>query len=157
MAITKITTAPQPIEEVQKINEIIDGFNSLPTVNNATLTIIQGETTKGTFTANASSDVTIALDAGGSSVGFPDFSAGVSVSLPFTPTEKGYLCMRAFSGGAHISVYFNGISTNDNAFGAAGGATINSTLIPVDESMTFTARDASGTNSIIFYPMKGIN
>lgn len=40
---------------------------SIPTVNNATLTITQDGTTKGTFTANASSDVTIALDAGGSS------------------------------------------------------------------------------------------
>ena len=38
---------------------------TIPTVNNATLTITQGGTTKGTFTANASSDVTIALDAGG--------------------------------------------------------------------------------------------
>jgi len=38
---------------------------TIPTVNNATLTITQGGITKGTFTANASSDVTIALDAGG--------------------------------------------------------------------------------------------
>lgn len=42
--------------------------SSLPTVNNATLTITQGGVSKGTFTANASSDVTIALDAGGSDV-----------------------------------------------------------------------------------------
>lgn len=41
---------------------------TIPTVNNATLTITQGGTTKGTFTANASSNVTIALDAGGSNV-----------------------------------------------------------------------------------------
>lgn len=38
---------------------------TIPTVNNATLTITQGGTTKGTFTANANSDVTIELDAGG--------------------------------------------------------------------------------------------
>lgn len=37
---------------------------SIPTVNNATLTITQGGVSKGTFTANASSDVTIALDSG---------------------------------------------------------------------------------------------
>ena len=41
---------------------------SIPTVNNATLTITQGGATKGTFTANASSDVTIALDSSGGSV-----------------------------------------------------------------------------------------
>lgn len=40
---------------------------TIPTVNNATLTITQGGVSKGTFTANASTDVTIALDAGGSS------------------------------------------------------------------------------------------
>jgi len=37
---------------------------SIPTVNDATLTITQGGTTKGTFTANASSNVTIDLDSG---------------------------------------------------------------------------------------------
>lgn len=40
---------------------------TIPTVNNATLTITQGGTTKGTFTANASSNVTIDVDAGGGS------------------------------------------------------------------------------------------
>lgn len=44
----------------------LSGTPTIPTVNNATLTITQGGTTKGTFTANASSDVTIDLDAGGS-------------------------------------------------------------------------------------------
>ena len=41
---------------------------TIPTVNNATLTITQGGTSKGTFTANASSDVTIALDSGSDNV-----------------------------------------------------------------------------------------
>ena len=38
---------------------------NIPTVNDATLTINQGGVLKGTFTANASSNVTIDLDAGG--------------------------------------------------------------------------------------------
>ena len=38
----------------------------IPTVNNAILTITQGGVTKGTFTANAGTDVTINLEAGGS-------------------------------------------------------------------------------------------
>lgn len=42
--------------------------SELPTVNNATLTIKQGGTTKGTFTANASSNVEINLNDGGSDV-----------------------------------------------------------------------------------------
>lgn len=43
----------------------LSGKPTIPTVNNATLTITQGGTTKGTFTANASSNVTIDLDSGG--------------------------------------------------------------------------------------------
>lgn len=41
---------------------------TIPAVNNATLTLTQGGTTKGIFTANASSNVTIDLDSGGGSV-----------------------------------------------------------------------------------------
>lgn len=50
---------------------------SIPTVNNATLTITQGGTTKGTFTANASSDVTIALDAGSGG----SYTAGTGIDI----------------------------------------------------------------------------
>ena len=39
---------------------------TIPTVNDATITITQGGTTKGTFTLNQSSNATITLDAGGS-------------------------------------------------------------------------------------------
>ena len=40
---------------------------SIPTVNDATITITQGGVTKGTFTLNQSSSDTIALDGGSSS------------------------------------------------------------------------------------------
>lgn len=50
---------------------------TIPTVNNATLTIKQGGTTKGTFTANASTDVEIDLDAGGGST----YTAGTGISI----------------------------------------------------------------------------
>lgn len=41
----------------------------IPTVNNATLTIKQGDTVKGTFSANASEDVTVTLSSGGGAGG----------------------------------------------------------------------------------------
>ena len=45
-------------------NSLLGSGNiAIPTVNNATLTVTQGGVSKGTFTANASSDVIIALDA----------------------------------------------------------------------------------------------
>lgn len=49
--------------------------NNIPTVNDATLTITQGGTSKGTFTANASSNVTIALDA------VKTYSAGTGIDI----------------------------------------------------------------------------
>lgn len=52
---------------------------TIPTVNNATLTIKQGGTTKGTFTANASTDVEIDLDAGGG--GGSEYTAGDGITI----------------------------------------------------------------------------
>lgn len=43
--------------------------NNIPTVNNPTITITQGGTTKGSFTLNQDSNTTIELDAGGGSGG----------------------------------------------------------------------------------------
>lgn len=51
---------------------------TIPTVNNATLTIKQGETTKGTFSANANTDVTITLDEGG---GGSTYTAGTGIDI----------------------------------------------------------------------------
>ena len=50
---------------------------TIPTVNDATLTITQGGVSKGTFTANSPTDVTIALDAGGGS----SLTAGVGIDI----------------------------------------------------------------------------
>lgn len=70
---------------------------TIPTVNNATLTIKQGGTTKGTFTANASTDVEIDLDAGGG--GGSEYTAGngititnnvISVTNPITKTQLNF-------------------------------------------------------------------
>ena len=54
-----------------------DDLINKPTIGNATLTITQGGVSKGTFTANASSDVTIALDSGGGS----SYTAGTGIDI----------------------------------------------------------------------------
>lgn len=63
VAVQKVTLA-----DVALTGDYSDLINkpTIPAVNNATLTITQGGETKGIFTANADSDVTIDLDAGGS-------------------------------------------------------------------------------------------
>lgn len=55
---------------------------TIPTVNNATLTIKQGGTTKGTFTANASTDVEIDLDAGGGGGGTTINTFKMNLTIP---------------------------------------------------------------------------
>jgi len=62
---TKNTGTVTSVNNVSPVNGNVT--LSIPTVNDATLTITQGGTTKGTFTANASSNVTIDLDSGGGS------------------------------------------------------------------------------------------
>lgn len=61
------TTVPLATVATTGSYEDLTNKPTIPTVNNATLTVTQGGVSKGTFTANASSNVTIALDAGGSS------------------------------------------------------------------------------------------
>jgi hypothetical protein len=67
ISVDGVTTSEVTLATVATSGDYDDLSNkpTIPTVNNATLTITQGGTSKGTFTANASSNVTIALDSGG--------------------------------------------------------------------------------------------
>ena len=80
-----IQTAIQPedLATVATTGDYDDLLNkpTIPIVNDATLTITQGGTTKGTFTANASSNTTIALDAGNT------YTAGTGLKLSNNDTE----------------------------------------------------------------------
>lgn len=51
---------------------------SIPTVNNSTITLTQGGTTKGTFTLNQATGTTIDFDAGG---GGGSYTAGTNISI----------------------------------------------------------------------------
>ena len=66
----------------------------IPTVNDATLTITQGGVTKGTFTANASSNVTIDLDAGG---------GGTPANMVTTDTNQDITGTKTFIGQKKIA------------------------------------------------------
>lgn len=102
--VDKITNPPSQKGVIDKINEII---TAIPTVNNATLTITQGGTTKGTFTANASSDITIALDAGGGS----DINLVGVAPITVTETQAGGAVNIDTSNG-YIKGTYNNISSS---------------------------------------------
>ena len=55
---------------------------TIPTVNDATITVVQGSTTKGTFTLNQGTDATITLDAGGGSASALDDLTDVDITSP---------------------------------------------------------------------------
>lgn len=72
--IVESTVAPADIGTVKTVNNTSPDSNgnvaiTIPTVNNASLTINQGGTLKGTFTANASSNVTVNLDGNQRNIG----------------------------------------------------------------------------------------
>lgn len=80
---------------------------TIPTVNNATLTITQGGVSKGTFTANASSDTTIALDAGGSSRNIGEI---VESTIPLTDAGLHLLDGALISGSGSYSAFVDYIA-----------------------------------------------
>lgn len=94
---------------VKSVNDISPDSNgnvalSIPTVNNATLTITQGGTTKGTFTANASSNVTIDLDAGGGGA-TRNIGEIVSSTIPLTDAGLHLLDGALISGSGVYSAF----------------------------------------------------
>ena len=121
---------------------------TIPTVNNATLTITQGGTTKGTFTANASSDVTIALDAGGGSIGFPDYTSGVSISSGHTCLSNGFVVGHSTFNAGTGEIKVNNVRVN--YWNAASSAQCPFFIdVSKDDVVTF-----SNASDVVFFPCK---
>ena len=142
----------------------------IPTVNNATLTITQGGATKGTFTANAGTDVTIDLEAGGSGStdwndiqNKPDFAtvatSGSYNDLRDIPNYFSYIQ----ENGSHNGVTLNG----ETQFGEitadiAGGIQCN---FKVDKSVStrlytdyiITGENTAGRNELVISGDDGNN
>ena len=80
---------------------------TVPAVNNATLTITQGGTTKGTFTANASSDVTISLENSGATRNIGEI---VQSTIPLTDAGLHLLDGALISGSGSYSTFVDYIA-----------------------------------------------
>lgn len=81
-------------------NEIAT-VNQIPTVNDSTITLTQGGVTKGSFTVNSSSDVTIDLDAGGTATDAEKLvydDGTISGSLQLNKNQDGYLIAKYTAG-----------------------------------------------------------
>lgn len=73
-----VTNADSITSGIGKLQATKADKSELPTVGNGTITITQGGVSKGTFTTNQSGNTTIALDAGGGSVGWGSIVGSLS-------------------------------------------------------------------------------
>ena len=125
---------------------LIDNVPSIPTVNNAVVTISQGGVSKGSFNVNAASNVSIDLDAGGgageaniieaitfngTSASVTDKVAAITVSIPTVNSPK-------------ITINQGGTSKGSFNLNQAGSSTIN--LDAPGESNVIEAVQLNGTN-----------
>jgi len=81
--------------------------------------------------------------------GMPDYSAAVSISLPYTPTKDGYILRNVQNGYIHLRLTQSLVSYAgaDNRF--------NSTMIPVSSGQTVSEYLSGGTYEMYFIPCKG--
>lgn len=115
---------------------------TIPTVNNATITLTQGGTTKGSFTLNQSSDATIELDAGSSST---------ITTTWYTGNTGNSITISDTSSATSVLVFKNGVMLQPTQDYSISGTTLSLvTALIADDKITvqaeFGAHDApSGT------------
>ena len=118
------------VTSVNNINPVNGNVSlTIPTVNDATLTITQGGTTKGTFTANASSNTTIALDAG------TTYTAGTGLKLSNNDTE--FNIMQQDISAEAVNVVGT-LTENDNVYSGFSG----SNYLEIPATLTLNASDS---------------
>lgn len=84
--------------------------------------------------------------------GMPDYSAGVSITFPFTAQTAGIIQIAALNG--YNDVYVNG-NQNFNGILCAASSNWNGSVFPVDKGDVITQAGVTGTVAQTFYPLKG--
>ena len=179
--VEKITQPLTPLENTEKINEIIDNFvdkdlsnlstsgqqildgkqlvsNLSQTIdtsttkypsNNAVKVIVDNKTDVDLSNANPAQS----FKEQSVGWGMPDYSAGISVSLPFTATCDGVL--KVNTNGYWYGLINNGdYSHGINVISIGGGDQTSDFILP--KGTVISSRAATGTNTLTFYPMKGV-
>ena len=151
-AIEKIQTVITPLKSIDKINEIIEKINN---TWSAWATSLSGKLNTDMSNLNptqTAKDTVVGW-------GMPDFSAGVSASLPFTAPKNG-IC--AFEGLCNAGQYFT-LFVNGNKVGrtCATQQTGNtSTLlfkVQKNDVITYEYSYNETSKEMTFFPLKGAN
>ena len=150
-AIEKIQTVITPLKSIDKINEIIEKINNTDLSAWAT-----------SLTGKANTDFTNVSATGKSTAsgwGMPDFSAGVSASLPFTAPKNG-IC--AFEGSCNAGQYFT-LFVNGNKVGRTcatqqtGNASTLLFKVQKNDVITYEYNYNEISKEMTFFPLKGAN
>ena len=134
----------------------LDNLPTIPTVNNSTITLTQGGTTKGSFTLNQSSGATIALDAGGAG-GIQNTATGTdSLTILGTPSAGdsciniGLNSQTSYDAAIAIGAEYdddNGASASDYSVAIGTGAASTSYSVAIGAKSSAT--NVSGTEIAI--------
>ncbi len=82
----------------------------------------------------------------------PDYSAGVSITFPFTAQTAGIIQIAALNGYNNVNVNGN---QNFNGILCAAPSNWNGSVFPVDKGDVITQASVTGTAAQTFYPLKG--
>ena len=132
----------------------LSGTPTIPTVNNATLTVTQNGTSAGTFTANASSNVTIALTDTTYSAftGTDGTSAGVAGLVPAPATTDAGKFLKA--DGTWATIQSSGITYYTLSSHNIGAFNLEDTTMTMDTSTTLVdIRAAIANNVLVVLPI----
>ena len=86
--------------------------------------------------------------------GMPDYSAGVSVELPYTAPSNGFFVVHFTFNVGDVYLYVNNIKVQEVGGGAVAGMDY---MIPVSKGDNITRSTTSTYYNGVFYPVKGVN
>lgn len=86
--------------------------------------------------------------------GMPDYSAGVSVELPYTAPYNGFFMAHLTYNAGNIYLYVNNIKVQEVGGGATAGMDY---MLPVSKGDKITRSSTETYYNAIFYPCKGVN
>lgn len=126
---------------------------TIPTVNNATITITQGGVTKGSFSLNQTSGETIALDAGGSGGGVVDSVNGQTGVVVLTASDVGALPDDTVIPDAQVNSDWNANSGVAQILNKPTIPTVNDSTITITQGGvtkgTFTTNQSGNTTIVL--------
>ena len=131
------TTLPDDVQLYFKVANAVENLDML---------------TAGEILEELSNKVNVSNTSWATSACMPDYSAGVSITFPFTAQTAGIIQIAALNGYNNVNVNGN---QNFNGILCAAPSNWNGSVFPVDKGDVITQASVTGTAAQTFYPLKG--